>query len=164
MLHFARTMSDCLISREGLFSKLEPLSSMQYLAVKIQHCEAKYVCEWQDDWTKIEFLFMSGLGKGCKNQPINIGVSCLLFISIKYKEKGRLEIWTTYLPWKDKGGWKLRLDFFLKNWRQHPLLPHQPGGCFNTALQAQLLVTSNFVIRFIALSKLQIVQLFCHLL
>lgn len=87
MLHFARTVSDCLISSEGVFAKLEPLSSVQYLAVKIRWCEAKHGCKRQAGWAEIKFLFTSGLGNGGKDPWINIEESRLLFSDFKYSEK-----------------------------------------------------------------------------
>lgn len=94
MLHFARTMSDCLISSKRVFAKLEPVSSVQYLAVKIQWCEAKHKCEWQSAWAEIKFLFTSDLGNGGKDLSINIRASFFLsFSNFKYNEKA---------AWKNK--------------------------------------------------------------
>lgn len=83
MLHFARTVSDCLISSEGVFAKLEPLSSVQYLAAKIRWCEAKHGCEWRAGWAEMKSLSTSGSGSGGKDVAINIGVSRLLFSDFK---------------------------------------------------------------------------------
>lgn len=171
MLHFARTMSDCLISSKRVFAKLEPVSSVQYLAVKIQWCEAKHKCEWQSAWAEIKFLFTSDLGNGGKDLSINIRVRCFFFFchsailntmkklpgktnrSSTQKRQGRLESLPKFGFRRHEGS----LSVASSSVGRTPIWQ-------DALAQLWLYVTSNFALHFIALSKLQIVQLFCHLL